>query len=339
MASVAAVALFLFHISAHVLAQAPTPQPTVDPSCHTIPDVDFATDYFYRSPNVPSVEACCEKCRLKPPCVAFTLSTDNTCYMKKTAGSVKESFGAVTGTLIPPLRPIETADNKSYIGSDFRNFIAASAQVCGQACDLTMRCVAYRWVSSESRCYLKDGVGELLDEEGTHSGKLSPLPSGVTPTTAYGIEFYGGDFVHFRGVLSSGECFALCSDTPPCIGYFFDPSILTCYLKSEIGPVRYVDGGFSGFLAPPLRQPIIVGGKNYHGNDLISFDCPSPISCLVACQYTRDCVAYTFSYAHNSCFLKYAIGPLVDFPDAFTATLGPAPGASAVYASTASSRK
>jgi hypothetical protein len=162
----------------------------------------------------------------------FNESTD-TCYLQRDAGDWVAD--PIYTSRLSFTNRFEVSIDRP--GSDYTNYIAASASACSVSCETDDRCAAFSFVNATSRCYLK-----------TYTPPGTSV-SGITSGTKRKLEYYtdrpGFDYANFDVGPDVRECQAACSDDPACYAFTYknplwtktNPPVLIsnahCWLKNS----------------------------------------------------------------------------------------------------------
>lgn len=194
-----------------------------------------------RSHLSPNADACRAECARATDCVAFTYNTaTGRCFQKGTIPGASVCAHCRSGSV----RGLEY--NVDREGNDYTSFGAGSADICQDQCARDERCVAFSYVSSRRRCYLKDAPSPASSENG--------VTSGVRGGWELDLDLPGSDFRHFAmGDPRPDVCQAACEREPACRAWTLttEPSAARenrCFLKNAV-PVarRRASGVISGF--------------------------------------------------------------------------------------------
>jgi hypothetical protein len=202
-----------------------------------------------------NADDCRLACGANTSCNSFrhTAST-NTCRLQRDAADWVADPDATSG--LSAVNRFETDIDRA--GFDYNNYVASLSQ-CSRDCSDDSRCAAFSWVSSQSRCYLKEYLG------------LSSAATGITSGTKRNFQYYtdrpNGDFSHFDLATSDvRSCQALCSSNAGCLSYTyrnevyspaFPPVLVSnahCWLKGQVQP------SVTNVADPPLGNKRLISG-------------------------------------------------------------------------------
>jgi PAN domain/Trypsin len=166
---------------------------------------DFQTLSLSRS------DECEAACARNSSCAAFTF-LNGTCYLKN---AVPVASTNCSGCLSSHRR-IETGIDR--MGSDYKNLVTASAAACATECAKDGACLAYSWLATTTRCYLKNAVPQ------------TSVNANVTSDVRRGFEINvdrgGSDYRSFSITTPRPElCQAACEAESQCRAWTYVPPV------------------------------------------------------------------------------------------------------------------
>ncbi len=147
-------------------------------------------------------------------------------------------------------------------GWDYIHFQESSARECARKCDISSRCQAFDFHTSDNSCWLKDQVSQLQEYQGAVTGAKSSRHSTKPAVSPGNIQLNldtqrpGGDYSFFN-TQDEQQCADNCLRDPRCAAFDFTTSDSLCYLKSWRPPAREYKGIISGAKRPgsAIKQP------------------------------------------------------------------------------------
>lgn len=145
-------------------------------------------------------------------------------------------------------------------------------------------------------------------------------------TSEPGVNREGGDYTSFR-TDQLRECQRACSRDTRCRAYTYNSVDSRCYLKDRASRTnrdsRMVSGVKEGYGDDDYDRPGNLSeerGIDYRGGDYRRFRTGESRECRSECREDRRCVAYTYDYVDDLCYLKDGVGSRVRDSDKVSGT-------------------
>jgi hypothetical protein len=152
-------------------------------------------------------------------------------------------------------------------------------------------------------------------EETTASADVIPARAGPAIQRLPRIDLYGRSLPNMPILASSADdCEVLCGIDRSCTAFTFDATQLACFLRANAVIAVSHPAAVSGLRAGyerEIRQAhmTVQEATDYPGNDIERQTGTSLEACLISCNVTSTCRAFTYVIHRHECWLKSGTGP------------------------------
>ena len=148
------------------------------------------------------------------------------------------------------------------------------------------------------------------------TGSVDQMPARSMPAIELlpQVDLYGRNLPRMPiEARNADECQAQCAAKQTCVAFTFNTAHFDCFLKSSVEIAANHPAAVSG-LRESLTQRIgrkrmtIQEATDYPGNDIVRQKGTTFEACLMSCNKTRACKAFTYVISRQECWFKDAIG-------------------------------
>lgn len=294
------------------------PPPPPGP-CAVFPGQNNHGHNMQEAAGAATADACCSACVALSGCIGWTFVSEGgaQCYLKDKLDPLTPDPAVISGAVGAPGPSCQLSPGVNSMGTIAAPPVAAASAgaCCGACANATFKCVAFTFVESTGKCFLKNTTGAPVADPGATSG-TPPSPCSATQ----GVNVDGAIIAPPTQAADPGACCAACMAGAGCASWTFISATQKCFLRNTTGAPFPDAGAVTG--APPspcALQP----GVNSMGTITRALPAESPAACCAACLSANatSCVGFSFTSATSTCFLKSSLGTPVADANVISGTL------------------